>query len=110
MALTLAMVHPEYPEVCIGGLRGKLLKVTFDNSYASGGESLTPASVGLSEIMFVIPQPDANALEGYVVQYDYTAQTLMAFVEESAAAGGPLLEAGAVDLSTLVVRVLVLGI
>lgn len=115
MALTIANTHSQFPVVPVGnGAIAKVQTVTFDSSYATGGESLTPSNVGMSEFLAVIPLPDANALEGHVVQYDYTAQKLMVFRQtDPADAGGAdvaLVEvANAVDLSTLVVRVVCLG-
>lgn len=108
MALTVQNVNARADDT-FGRHRVKIVKVTFDNSYASGGESFTPADVGMAAFDLVLVSVDANALGGYVVQYDYTAQKLRVFEEEAAAAGGPLLEEGAVDLSTLVVRVLCIG-
>lgn len=107
MALTIANTHPQAQALSFGGLNGRLVTVTFDSSYASGGESLTPSDVGMSEFLAVIPLPDANALEGNIPVYDYTAQKLM--VLGSGTTGAVLDEAGADDLSTLVVRVLCLG-
>lgn len=109
MALTISNVDSRSDDVW-GRHKVRIVSVTFDSSYATGGESLTPNNVGLAQFDIVIPSVDANAEGGHVVQYDYTAQTLMVFVEESTAAGGPLLEAAsATDLDGLVVRVLCVG-
>lgn len=108
MALTVA--HRSRSEDTAGRHRTRHVVVTFDSSYPTGGEAFTPANVGLAEFDVVLISPDANALGGHTVQYDYTAQKLKVFVEEAAAAGGPLLEiADASDLSTLVIRVLCIG-
>lgn len=108
MALTISTTHSQFPLIPVGnGVVAKVVTVTFDSSYASGGESFTPALVGLSEFLWVGPSPDANALEGNIVVFDYTAQTLM--VLGSGTTDAVLNEAGADNLSTLVVRVLVLG-
>jgi hypothetical protein len=99
----------------IDDVYGRLTKVkyktfTFDSSYPTGGESLTPAEVGLSEILFVDIEPDAAGATGYVVQYNYTTKKLLVFVEEAVAAGGALLEvANATNLATLVVRLRISG-
>lgn len=80
----------------------------FDNSYATGGEALAPADLGLSAFRFVMLEEDAD---GYVVKFDRANNKLMLFVEEAVAAGGPLLEvAAATDVSAVVVRVLAIGI
>lgn len=113
MALTIAQTKPISQDVW-GRQRSTIVNVTFDSSYATGGESFTPANVGLSEFHFVSVSPDANALPGYVVQYNYTAQKLVVLgVEQDADASTTDQldeEDSAVDLSTLVVRVLCVGV
>lgn len=113
MALTIENIDATSEDVW-GRHKVRLVTVTFDDSYAaSTGESLTPASVGLAEIVFVSVSPDAAGLAGAVVQVDYTAQTLEVFgVEQDADAATtePLdAEDDTEDLSTLVVRLLVVG-
>jgi hypothetical protein len=113
VALTVTNTHQQLQALSVGNVRGRLVTVTFDASYAAGGESFTPADVGLSEFYCVIPSVDANANLPYVVQYDYTAQKLQVFgVEQDADASTtePLDEENAAaDLSSLVVRVFCLG-
>lgn len=114
MALTIANTHPQFPLIPVGnGVVSKVVTVTFDSSYPAGGESFVPSDVGLSEFLCVLPSVDANADLPYVVQYDYTAQKLMAFgvqQDADAATTDVLDEAGDTDnLAALVVRVLVLG-
>lgn len=81
--------------------------ITFDNSYATGGESLTASDLGLANITFLKAE---NKL-GYVVTYDYANQKLMAFYgDNNNAADGPLVEVpNATDLSTLVCKVYAIG-
>jgi hypothetical protein len=50
------------------------LSVDFDDSYAIGGESLTPADMGLSRADMVIPTPQ----RGYSFEYDETNEKLKA--------------------------------
>lgn len=112
MALTIVPNQTTQSSDVWGRQVVRVARVTFDSSYATGGESLTPASVGMSSFTFVDPQVDASvaAHAGRIIQFDYTANKLLVFVEEAVAAGGPLLEAAAAtDLSTLVVRVLCVG-
>ncbi len=73
----------------------------FDSSYASGGESLTPANVGLADIQFIIfsCEPSAGATsQGQVPQctYDYDNQKVMAIGVTS---GGPAVIVGACEVS-----------
>lgn len=106
MALTISRNRPAN----LGNLRARVATVTFDAAYLAGGELLAPRDVGLSDIALVLVQPDgASTGAGYVVRYDYTAGSLRVFNEEAVAAGGPLLEVGAIDLSGLTVRLLILG-
>lgn len=57
--------------------------VTFDSSYATGGESLTPAQLGLTVIDFF--EVDSNP--GYLFKYDYTNQKLKAYFTTAAVTG-----------------------
>ena len=52
-----------------GDMRYTIKTITFDNSYPTGGESITAADVGLESIALVLFSPDKN---GYVAQFDYT--------------------------------------
>lgn len=112
MAVTVANVNARAEDV-FGRHKVRLVKVTFDSSYATGGESFTPANVGMAKFDYVGVSPDSAVLPGYVVHYDYTNQKLLVFgVEQDADAAvtEPLdQENSAVDLSTLVVRVLCIG-
>lgn len=112
MALTVTAVaaqdHPrQFPR---GGSKVAVVSVTFDSSYATGGESLVASDVNLNTIDFVIVEPKG----GYVFSYDYTNAKIQAYrTKDPAAAGGadiPLPEvANAVDLSLIVTRALVVG-
>ena len=105
--------------------------VTFDTSYPTGGEALTPNQFGLNVIDFMLPSPTA----GYIFQFDHANKKLKAFTptkaqvahthaENAAEAytkdavtgtGGAIAAAAAAevanttDLHTLVVRVLAIG-
>jgi hypothetical protein len=112
MALTLSNVHPQFPRVNLGGPSAVLVNATFDNSYPTGGESLAPGDLGLSEIFFVFASPDAaGGAAGFVFQYDYTTKKLKAF-DEGGAADAPLTELAdtSSDLDGDTVKLLVLGI
>lgn len=69
----------------------------FDSSYPTGGESLTPNSVGLSEVKMAVIAPKA----GYVFEYDYDNDKIKAYVgDNDAVADGAMAEvANATDLS-----------
>lgn len=127
MALSIKNADSRSEDVW-GRQKVRTVEVTFDSSYDAGGESLTAASVGLAEILFVDASPDANALPGHIVAYNYSTKKLQVFrvgththTENTAAAytqnattaansAAALAEVtAATDLSTLKVRVLVVG-
>ena len=72
MALTLANIENH----SLGSLSAVSFQATFDNSYDSGGESLTPADVGLGEFLFVNP---IQGEDGYVFKWDASANKLLAY-------------------------------
>ena len=60
--------------------------IAWDSSYATSGESLVAADVGLTYIDFILVQAD----EGFTFQYDYTNETLWAYQTYSTEASGDL--------------------
>lgn len=108
MGLTVASLQ----NTVIGDRRLTTSTVTFDSSYASGGESLTGQNLGLpaGRVDFVV----AESASGYVFSYDYTNKKLLAYVTkdpgDTGGANVVLQEAGAIDLSALAVRVLAIGV
>ena len=81
MALTLtAVANGAY---VIGNKKARTYDVTFDSSYATGGESLTAANVGLKKIVQVLGTGTFTAgyggTTGVQVAYDYTNSKLQAF-------------------------------
>ena len=114
MALTVEATTPQSGLDVWGRQKVVISTVTFDDAYDTGGESFTPAMVGLSEFTFVSASCDAANLAGaYVIQYDYTNQTLAVYgVEQDAdAATTETLdeEDSLADLSGMTVRVLCVG-
>lgn len=112
MALTLSTPSPVVAEDVWGRAKVRVRTVTFDNSYPTGGESFTAADVGLSEIFYVGFSADNSP--AYQFAYDYTNKKIQVFgVEQDADAAvtDPFDEENnAVDLSTVQIRVLVVGI
>jgi hypothetical protein len=76
MALTIANPEhqPNQPQV-IGQNKVAQKKVTFDASYPTGGEAVTPASVGLTYIDYVRASP----LSDYRISWDRTNSKLKVF-------------------------------
>ena len=74
MALTVSLTGDWLSS--IGSRRASQGTITFDSSYATGGESLTAANIGLG----VIDRIEFNQGEdGYTFKYDYTNSKVMAF-------------------------------
>lgn len=108
MALSLSQVERS---TVFGDRRVRFFTVTWDSSYATGGESLTAGDVGLQRIDFLVAEPAAASAgtSAHVVKYDYTNSKLQAF-ETGAAVDSPLKEAtAAADLSATPCRIMVVG-
>lgn len=108
MALTVSR-NFQRESVGLDQFRCNIVDITFDSSYPTGGESLTRQDLGMdSEVLMVLPQLGDT---GYVVLYDRTNSKLMAYMgDNNNASDGPLIEvANTTDLSTLDVRLLVIG-
>lgn len=112
MALTVASINGDGLDADVWGRsRVRVVDVTFDSSYDTGGESFTPSNVGLHEIDAVIVTGDTG---GYVIEYDRANQKLVAYQQtDPAAIGGadiPLTEvAAATDLSAVTVTAIAIG-
>lgn len=88
----------------LGSVSGVILKVTFDSSYASGGETINPVDIGLGQILMLnIIQGE----DGYIFEWDSTNSKIL--VRESAATNIPLPEIGADNLSAVVVEIFAIG-
>lgn len=82
-----------------GVVRLNLVEITLDTSYDTGGETVLPNQVGLSEILVFHPA----ASNGYTFEYDYVNKKLKAF-----SGAGTEVTSGT-DLSSIVVRAAVYG-
>jgi hypothetical protein len=83
-----------------GNKRVVLADVTFDSSYPTGGESITPAVLGLSDIDAIF----TNGAKGWGVVYDKANAKLMAY---GSTAGTEITDT--TNLSALVVQILAVG-
>lgn len=108
MALTVSLTGDWLSSV--GSEKAVVGTITFDDSYAAGGESLTAANIGLQKIKFISLN---QGEDGYVFFYDYANSKVKAYVTiDPANAGGAnvvLQEAGAIDLSSVVVHFRAVG-
>lgn len=98
MALTNTVVK----HAVEGAHRVKYVDITFDSSYATGGEALVAADVGLSKIVHVGVGTGNVTTVFYLSQFDYTNNKLLTFT-----AGAQT--ASTTDLSALTVRVRIAG-
>lgn len=117
MGLTIAVSPTGTP---VGGVTGEnsghlkfvFVDVTFDSSLLAGGETLTPAHVGLTTIYGVV-EAGANAPIGYIFKWDLDDTKLTAYQSNgytaTTNAAAALTEATAIDISTTPVRFLVIG-
>lgn len=73
-----------------GKLRESIVDITFDSSYPTGGEAISPSSVGLGTI-YGMQQIGGNAAAGaYLFHWDRTNKKIMAFYPTGGAAPASL--------------------
>lgn len=71
MALTISSLKRDVA----GNVRMHSGLITFDSSYATGGEDLTPEMLGLHTISDI----SVKAANGWIFEYDFSARKLKAF-------------------------------
>lgn len=106
MALTVTAARKSV----FGDRRIVVADITWDSSYATGGESLTPAMLGLHALDLVLAEPTVGGSSdvlAYVSAYNRGTETLQLF--NSAGDGDPLDEAGNDDVSTYTTRLIAIG-
>lgn len=101
MALTIKLIK----QSVFGDQRIAIADVTFDASYATGGEALSLPQIGIQRASFVQASPNG----GYVPAYDYATGKILVYA--TGGEGDPLDEVAATaDLSALTVRLLAVGV
>lgn len=111
MALTLTALYKGK----FSDRRLHLYSVTFDSSYAAGGEAVTANDLGLDRIDVILPPV---TITGHTVVWDSTASKLRSFVDGSTAAvtgstaAGPVMaeSTAGTDLSTVTGTIIAIGI
>jgi hypothetical protein len=104
MALTFTRVSK--PDV-VGSYRQAVTDVTMDNSYASGGEAVTPKNLGLTVVDYATCHIQSTSGGGVNVAsagYDPSTALLHVFDET------PAEVASGADIATTVVRVVARGV
>ena len=79
MGLSYSTERTRGANVQSGSLTGKIVDVTFDSSYASGGEALAPSAFGLRSLVSVQVVGGNAAAGGYHFHWDNVNGKLMAF-------------------------------
>ena len=97
----MALSSADIKRTVFGNKRIVIATLTFDSSYPTGGESLTPAMVGLSSIDSVLCFPHQTATR--IATYDHTNAKVLLYTALSTEA------ANASDQSTITIQVLVVG-
>ena len=102
MAVSVSTVHTNYE----GARKVATVDITFDASYPTGGEALTPATLGFVTLTRV----DIDPGDGYVFEYDYANEKVLAYWVDTSTDGAPLAQVGnTTDLSSVVARAAVTG-
>jgi hypothetical protein len=90
----------------VGDLRYRVVDVTFDSSYPTGGEASAPSAYGLTDIICLIPL----TASGYTPEYDDTNSKIKMYWVDTTVDGAALAEvANTTNLSAVTVRFFVLG-
>lgn len=100
MAIALGKVNLQTSNHSIGNCREVCMDGTLDNSYPTGGYSLTPLQLGVEGVTHYI-RADATTT-GHTFAYDYANKKLLAF------SGGSQVS-NATDLSAVVIRIVAHG-
>ncbi len=102
MALTIAIQNRDGTPGVLGDVYMCVAKITFDNSYPTGGLALTAGTLKLPPEA-TLKYVNVTPATGYVFAFDYTSNKVLAY--RSAASGAAMLEVtNGVDLSTIVAR------
>lgn len=110
MALTISA--PEKDGV-LGDIKYQVRKITFDNAYPTAGEALTAADLGLTDVIALIDLGPATASTPFTrrvhLGYDDVNSKLQAYSSVASATEYAAEVANGTDLSSVIVRVMVLG-
>ncbi len=108
MALTVS-TYKNFPKMH-GGIRSRIVDVTFPSSYTSGGESFTYSDAGLDTAIYFVVTP--SCMNGYTFEYDADHDKIIVYYADyDASADGALIEvADTTDLGGVTIRCLVYGV
>lgn len=91
----------------MGDQRVTIADITFSDSYPTGGEAINPQLLGLDVVNFVWAPPT----DGYLLEYDYAGNKLLALYPTADDTAPAVAEevANQTDLDTLTVRCMFFG-
>jgi hypothetical protein len=110
MALTVTV--DKQASGSVGHLKKRVCDITFDSSYATAGESLTPADVGLRVVHEAIAHGvfrTSSGTTGVDVSYDRTNKKLFAYWGNAGSASVIPEVTSTTDLSTFSGRITFIG-
>lgn len=97
----------------MGDVKYQIRVLTFDNSYPTAGEPLTPADLGLTDILAIIDLGPAVAstpiTRRVALKYDDVNQKIQSYGSVAVATEFEAETANTTDLSTVINRVMVFG-
>lgn len=112
MALTVAKISGVSTDFVEGNKKVRVRTVTFDSSYATGGEALTASDFGLRVLTEVRPHGafrTTDATSAVTVSYDHTNAKLVAYWGNAGSASVLPEVTSTTDLSTYSGRVTAVG-
>ena len=116
LSISTSSSGAEFPKGVPGNLQYRIVEVTFDSSYATGGESLTADDIGLDKIEFVSigNVEDASGTDvAFFALYDYSNSKIKVYNGDASNTSTDLTStievANAADLSNVSVRIMVYG-
>ena len=87
----------------------RVIDVTFDSSYPTGGETLDFTTLGFDTVLAVIPAGKTTG--GYEFAYDYGNSKIIAYWVDTSVDGAAMAQvANTTDLSAVVARFVVIGV
>ena len=116
LSISTSSSGAEFPKGVPGDLQYRIVEVTFDSSYATGGESLAASDLGLDKIEFVAignVEDTSGTDYAYFALYDYANSKIKVYNGDASNTTTDLsstIEVGDTeDLSNVSVRIMVYG-
>lgn len=110
MALTISEAADALrPSHVVGDLKLKFVRVTFDSSYPTGGEAITPANFGMTRIIFVSVGAISDVATKHVRWVEAAGAHLLQIMVEDGTSGISAEAANASDQSAVDANIMVFG-